>query len=117
MNELDRADIDAARRLRYQQKLRRNVILTTDDQLLLITARKRTRRQCRVGWTNVETLNDLRGASLHRVLVNQNTGNRRAIMHAEDRVFSETEVEQESASMTIFGNVCNAELTTHARAE
>src|ERR1041385_536385 len=108
MNELDRADIDAARRLRHQQQLRRDVIFTTDDQLLLIAPRKRTRGQCCVWWTNVETLNDLRSTSLHRVFVDQNSGDRRAIVHAEDRVFSETEVKQESASMTIFGDVWDA---------
>jgi hypothetical protein len=36
VNKLDRADIDTARRLRHQQQLRIDAILTTDDQLLLI---------------------------------------------------------------------------------
>jgi len=31
MYKLDRADVDAARRLRHEQKLRRDVILATDD--------------------------------------------------------------------------------------
>ena len=38
-------------------------------------------------------------------------------MHAKNRVFSETEVEQQSASMTIFRDVCDAELAPHARSE
>src|SRR4051794_3672273 len=117
MNKLDRADIDAACRLRHQQQLRRNVILTTNDQLLLIAAGKRTRRQCRVGRPNVETLNDLSRTSLHRVLVNQSSGNGWTIMNAEYRVFSETEIEQKPASMTILGNVSDAELAPDTSAK
>ena len=37
MNELDRTDIDTARGLRHQQQLRRDVILATNNQLLLVT--------------------------------------------------------------------------------
>ena len=121
MNEFDRADINTARRLRNEQQLRCNVIFTSDDQLLLVTAGKRTRRQCCVWWTNVKALNDLSGASLHGVLVEKNPthvrGDRRTIMNAEDRVLSQTEIEQEPASMTILRDVCDAELTPNARAE
>src|ERR1041384_7170059 len=42
---------------------------------------------------------------------------RRAIMHAENRVLRKTEVEQQTTSMTIFGNVRDSELPPHARAE
>src|SRR6185503_10179006 len=121
MYELDRTDVDAARRLRHEQKLRRDVILTTNDQLLLVTTGKRTRGQCCVWWTNVKALDDLHRASLHGVLVKKYSArescNRRAIMDSEDRVLRETKVEQQPASMTIFGNVCDAELTPHTRAE
>ncbi len=44
MNELDRADIDAARRLRHEQQLWIDAILAADDQLLLVAAGERTRR-------------------------------------------------------------------------
>src|SRR5678815_4011128 len=97
MNELDRANIHAARRLRHKQQLWRDVILTTDDQLLLVTTRQRPGRQCSVWWTNIEALNDLRSASLHGILVKKNPArqscDRRAIMNPENRVFSKTEVE------------------------
>src|SRR6185369_16651094 len=83
MYELDRPDIHATRRLRHEQQLRRDVIFTTDDQLLLVAARQRTRRQCRVWWTNVKALNDLCGASLYGVLVNQNSCYGRPIVNSE----------------------------------
>src|SRR5688500_17445538 len=66
MNELDRADIDTARRLRDQQQLRLNVILASDDQLLLIATGERPRRKCRVWWSNVECLDNLVGPALDR---------------------------------------------------
>src|SRR5215207_9506426 len=119
MNELDRADVNAACRLRHEQQLRRNVIFTTDDQLLLVTARKRARRKCCVWWTNIETLNDLHRPSLHGVLINKNSArvscDRRAIMNPEDHVFSETEVEQQPASMAIFRDMADSELAAHPR--
>src|SRR5215213_1099917 len=97
MNKLDGANIDTARRLRHEQQFRCDVIFTTDDQLLLVATRKRARRQCGIWRTNVKVLNDLRGASLHGVLVQENSSgvsrDRRAIVNAKDRVFSETEVE------------------------
>src|SRR5678816_565171 len=81
--ELNRTDVDAARRLRHEQKLRRDMILATDDQLLLVTARQRARRQCRVWWANVKALNDLGGAPLYGVLVNQNSCYGRPIVNSE----------------------------------
>src|SRR6185369_16670932 len=38
-------------------------------------------------------------------------------MHAEDRILSKTEIEQEPAAVTIFRDVRDAELTPHARTE
>src|SRR5215213_6229811 len=66
-------------------------------------------------------MNDLRSASLHRILVKKNSAsvsrNRRTIVNSEDRVFSEAEIEQQSTSMTIFRDVCDAKLPPNARAE
>ena len=62
VDELDRADIDAARRLRHEQQLRLQLELAADDQLLLIAARQRARRQLRIRRTHIEALDDLGGA-------------------------------------------------------
>ncbi len=120
VNKLDRADINAASRLRHEQQLWIDVILAPDDQLLLIATGKSARGKCGVWWTNVKLLNDLIGASLNRVVVKKNSAgessDRRTIMHSEDRILCETEIEQQSASMPIFRNVSDAELAPHARA-
>src|SRR5438045_4055282 len=106
MNEFDRADVNAACWLRHKQQLWIDVIFTSNDQLLLITARQRARRQCRIRRTNVKALDDLAGTPLDRIVIEKNVthviSNRRPIMHAEDRVLRETKIQQQSASMSIF---------------
>ena len=54
VDELDRADVDAARRLRGEQHLKRAPHLARDDDLLLVAARERARRQRRIGRADVE---------------------------------------------------------------
>ena len=48
---------------------------------------------------------------LHLAIVHHHArGDRRPVVHAEDGVFVEAEVEQQPASMAIFGNVGDAAL-------
>src|SRR5689334_15068826 len=121
VNKLDRADVHAACRLRDEQQLGFDAIFAPDDQLLLVAAGKRTRRQRGVWRSHVEVLDDLACAPLNGVLVEKNSArercNRRTIMHAEDRVFRKTKIEQEPATMTVFGNVRDSEFTPDSRAE
>jgi len=50
-----------------------------------------------IWWPNVKALNDLRGASLHGVLVEKDStgvsSDGRTVVNSKDRVFRETEVE------------------------
>src|SRR5688572_30715150 len=121
MNELDRADIDTARRLRHQQQLRLNVILASDDQLLLIATGERPRRKCRVWWSNVECLDNLVGPALDRIVVEKNVagerGDRWPIVHAEDGILREREIEQQATPVTVFRYVSYAQLAANTRSE
>ena len=63
VNELDRAHVHAARRLRGEQHLKRAAHLARDDDLLLVAARQRARRQRRIGGPDVERLDLLRARS------------------------------------------------------
>ena len=63
VNELDRADVDAARRLRGEQHLKSRAHLARDHDLLLVAAGERARRQQRIGRADVERRDLLRARS------------------------------------------------------
>src|ERR1051325_4379299 len=98
-----------------------NVILTPDDELLLIPTRQSARRERRIRRADIKGLDDLARALLNGVLIEKHTArerdNRRTIMHAENRVLRKTKLEQEPATMTIFGDVRDSEFAPDARAE
>src|SRR5215216_2871206 len=54
VDELDGADVDAARRLRDEQELRPQPELAPDDELLLVAARESARREVGVRGAHVE---------------------------------------------------------------
>ena len=68
------------------------------------------------GRTHVEALDDVGGAPLHFPVVHHHArGDRRPVVHAENGVLVEAELEQQSASVPIFGNVRDAALASRAR--
>src|SRR5689334_15743681 len=97
------------------------MIFAPNDQLLLIASGKRTRGQRRVGGPHIESLDDLVGPPLNRAFVEKDVagirGDRRPVVHAEDRILRETEIEQEPATVAIFRYVRDAELSTPSRAD
>src|SRR6185503_13820120 len=118
MNKLNRANVDSARRLRHQQQLRIDAIFASDDQLLLIAAGECARGKHGVWRSHVERLDDLVGAALNRAVVEKDVtrecGDGWTIMHSENRVFREREVEQQSAPVAIFRNMRDSPFATNA---
>src|SRR5438132_10607523 len=105
MDEFNRADVDAACWLRHQQELWRQLEFATNDQLLLIAARQGERRQVRIRRAHVEIANHLFSAFLNSFAIEQDpaAGNGRlAIMNSQNRVLRETEIQQQSTSMTVL---------------
>src|SRR5436190_5620496 len=103
MDKFNGADIHAASRLRYEQELRRQSEFAADDQFLLITAGQRSRRQSSVWRAHVKVADYLCRALLNSLFVQEHPGkgNRRlAIMNAENRVFSQTEIQKQSATVS-----------------
>src|SRR6266705_6673584 len=120
MDEFDRANVHAPRGLRNQQQLRRQFKLATDDQLLLVAARKRARRQDGVRRTHIKVANYLFSAAENSFLIQQNSVSGHgglAIVNAENRVLSQTEIQQQPAPVTILRDVRDAQLSSLARIE
>src|SRR6185369_852266 len=113
MNEFNRADVHAARRLRYQQQLRRQSKFTADDQLLLIASRERPRRQICVCRPDVEILNELLGASLNALDVEHDAASPRhsglAVVKTQYRVLGKTRIQEKTTSMPVFRHMRDAE--------
>src|SRR5690349_19602296 len=109
MNKLDRADIDAARRLRDEQKFRIELKLTSDDQLLLVAARKRFCWQTCHRRANVKVFDDLIYTSVDRAGIHKSAslGDRRTVVNAEYRVFRKVRGQQKSTFVPVLGNVCD----------
>jgi len=57
MNKLDCADVHAACRLRYQQKFRAQIKFPSNNQLLLVSTRKRPRLQFDPWWSDIKVVN------------------------------------------------------------
>ena len=79
---------------------------------------KRARRQRRIRRAHVEALDDVGGAPPHLAIVHHHARrDRRPVVHAEDGVLVETEIEQQPAPMAVFGNVRDAALAARSRVE
>src|SRR5436190_15370067 len=119
MDEFNRADVDAARRLRHEQKLRINFELATDNEFLLVASRKCFGRQRRVWWSNVKLLDDFVSALLNSAFVQEysswSSDNWFPIMDTQDRILRQTKIQQQTATMTVFRNVRDSQLATGAR--
>src|SRR5262249_28992374 len=106
VDELNCADINAARRLRHQQQLRRQFKFATDDQLLLISAGKGTSRKVRICRTHVEIPNHLLRARANAGIVKHDAATagygRLAIVDSQYRVLSKTGVQQKPTPMAVF---------------
>ena len=119
MDEFDRADINAARGLRNQQQLWTQFKLATDDQLLLVAARKRSRRQLSIRRTHIKACDDFVSAPPNGRVIQENIAgirrNRRSIVNAQNRILGQTEFQQQPAAMPVLRNVRDAQFTTRAR--
>src|SRR6266550_7391225 len=97
MDKLDGPNVDSTRRLRYQQQLWFNLKLTANDQLLLIAARERPRRQIRIRRAHIKPLNDVVCPLANCHAIQQDAGVTDywlAIVDSEDRILGEIEFEQ-----------------------
>ena len=108
MNELDCADVDAARRLRREENGEVASHFPRDHDLLLISARKSARRRG-AGWRpDVEGRRSVVLAfSIIAILV-EHAALREVLLHAEDQVVGDRVLEDESAAMPVFRNVRQA---------
>src|SRR5213076_762135 len=109
VNELSGPDIHSASRLSNQHKARLDVELARDDELLLISARQRSRRQRYVWWPNVVLSHESLGPLDDDVVVQQyGAGDGTIAMHPENAVACKIERKQQSPSMPILWNVSDA---------
>ena len=120
MDEFNRADIHAARRLRRNQKFRLLLKLSCHDDFLLIPARKIPRQILLIRWPHVEFLNQPGGLladrrEIDRVEKAAPRHERRAIMHAQNHVLRDGVIQHEAAPVAIFGNMRHALLARAAR--
>src|SRR5262245_33641323 len=94
--------------------------LAADDQLLLIPSGQRARGQSRIRRTHVEMLDNFVRSRLHCAFVDEHpaciSSDRGTIMHAKNRVLSKTEIEQQPATVSIFRDVGNGELSSRTSA-
>ena len=81
--------------------------LPADDQLLLVPAGQRPRGQRRIRGADVERVDDLIRAAADRLAVEKDSARRHrlAIVHPEDRILREIEVEQQAALVPVFGDL------------
>ena len=109
MNELDRADVDAAGRLTDQQQRGLFLDLARNDDLLLVAAREVAGGQVWVRRTHVEILHQPGGAGPDRGVVHQRAGLvfRVAVM-TEDGVFPGGEIHDQPLDLPVLGDVADA---------
>src|SRR5207245_7264350 len=85
-----------------------------DDQLLLVAPGKSAGGQEWIWRPHVKVPNDLNGAPLNPFLIKENRANssdgRLAIVNAQNRVLSQSEIQQQPAAVTVFRHVSNAQL-------
>src|SRR6266566_2158781 len=113
MNKLDRADINPSGWLRHEQELGMKVKLPADDQLLLVSAGERSRRKILVSRTHVEGFDNFGTARTNGLIVQEGPGKgdyRFSIVHSQNGIFGKTEIKQQTATMPVFRNMCNAKL-------
>ena len=112
MNSM-RADVHAARRLRHQQQLGLQLELAADDQLLLVAAGERARRQV-PGSADARRSARMISAARRRIAARSSHDaaragrDRRPVVHAQNRVLGQIEFEQQAAPVAVLGNVRDA---------
>ena len=109
MDVLDRADVEAARRLCGDQDVRVARHLAGDDDLLLVAARKRAAGSLRAPATNVEVLDQLCRALEQSLRIEpaRLRGRRVAVVVQRD-VLRDRELEHEAAALPVFRDVPHA---------
>src|SRR3954447_22448760 len=103
VDELDRADVEAARRLRRDQHLRVAVDLAREHDLLLVAARERVRRRRRRAAPDVELGQQPLRTLDHRAQVEDAAARvRRLAVAVERQVLSERERQHEPAAVAVL---------------
>src|SRR4029079_7388744 len=102
VNELDRADVDTARWLCGDQHREISAHFPCDDDFLLVSARKRTRRERLVRRTNVECLDATCGVRGDAVVIERARTTGEAVLLPENEIVGHGVLEHESAPMTIL---------------
>ena len=118
MDELDRADVEAARRLRGDRDARLLGELARDHDLLLVAARQRARpASSRLAAADVVLLEQrpraLRACAWARAA---RSGSAAAAVLAQREVLGQRQVEHEAAPVAVLGDVADAarERAAHA---
>ena len=116
MHVLDRADVEAARRLRGDQQARVRLDLARQHDLLLIAARERPRRRRGPAAAHVVELDPLGRARHHGVAVEPvQVRDRRLVVVVQRRVLGDREVEHEAVALAILRDVPDAGVRGLAR--
>ena len=117
VDELDRADVQAARGLRGDEHARVARDLARDDALLLVAARQRRGQRCRAAAAHVVLLDEAGGAVAHAVdqqpAVPRQLGR---VVLAQREVLRQGEVQDEAAALAVLGDVRDAVADHAARA-
>ena len=118
-DELDRADVEAPRRLCGEQQLRIGLELASEDQLLLIAARQRASRRLDAAGPDVELRDQPLGEFLH--LPDEQhapaAGELGVVVPPEHGVLPERHVEHEPLVVAILGDECHAGVADLLRAQ
>ena len=116
VDELDRADVEAARRLRGEQHARVAADLAREHDLLLVAARQRRSARLRAAAADVELVEQLRGAPRRSAPGTASRASRSApLVVVEDEVLRQREVEDEAAPLAVLGDVAHARVEGLAR--
>src|SRR5215213_2880520 len=106
VHELDRADVEPARRLMGDQELRVAGHLARDRDLLLVTSRQRARERVRLTATNVVLLQKRARPLVHLARGQQPVvRDRRRAVFAQGEVLRKREVEYQPTQMAVLRNV------------
>src|SRR5450759_3796981 len=111
MNELDRPDIHTSRGLRRERDRKLTPHFPGDDDLLLITARKRARGENRVGRPHVEG-RDLPNRILHHAGAVDDPMLREVFLKSEDQVVGDGVLENQSAQVPVLRDVRKSGVVT-----
>ena len=117
VHELDRADVEPARRLRRDQDTRVARHLARDHDLLLVAARERGRARALVAAADVELGEELLAVGEELAEVQEAARRERRLrVVVQHEVLGERELEHEPAPVPVLGDVADAVLEERVRA-